>query len=121
MDIEIIENNGIKIAKLLSDNIEINNPQDAVEILMNCRYQGAQSIIISEKNLNKDFFELKTKIAGEILQKFSTYDSKLAIIGDFNNLERKSLKDFIYESNRLKRINFVSSIEEGIEKLTLKK
>ncbi|MCK7528774.1 MAG: DUF4180 domain-containing protein [Ignavibacteriales bacterium] len=34
-----------------------------------------------------DFFDLKTGIAGEILQKFSTYNVRLAILGDFQNIK----------------------------------
>ncbi|MDO5970266.1 DUF4180 domain-containing protein [Flavivirga aquimarina] len=120
MNIEIIENEGVQIAKLSSDQVEIRNAQDAIEILMNCLYKGAENIIVAKENLTPDFFELKTKVAGEILQKFSTYDSKIAIVGDFNNIKSKSLKDFIFESNKLGQVNFVGSVEEGIEKLTSK-
>jgi len=118
MNIEIIEQNGIQVAKLSSDKVEIANAQDALEVLMNCRYQGTDNIIISKHNLTADFFELKTRIAGDILQKFSTYDARLAIVGDFESLNSKSLTDFIYESNKMGRINFVASFEEAMEKLT---
>ena len=57
-------------------------------------------------------------MAGEILQKFTTYRVELAIIGDFSKYPGKSIRDFIYESNRYGRINFVNSREEAIEKLT---
>ncbi len=44
-----------------------------------------------------DFFDLSTRLAGEILQKFINYHVKIAIIGDFSIYTSKSLKDFIYE------------------------
>ena len=84
---------------------------------MNCQYQGADSIILHEYNLPVEFFDLSTQLAGDILQKFSTYDSRLAIVGDFSKYESKSLKDFIYESNKGRRINFVHSVEEAISAL----
>jgi len=43
---------------------------------------------------------------------------QLAIIGDFAKYKSKSLRDFIFESNKHGRINFVSSIEEAKERLT---
>ncbi|MFZ2340826.1 MAG: DUF4180 domain-containing protein [Bacteroidales bacterium] len=67
--------------------------------------------------MNKDFFDLKTKIAGDILQKFSNYRMKLAIIGDFSAIKSKSLRDFIRESNNAGTINFVGSMEEAMVKL----
>ena len=118
MNIELKEHNGYQIAELVSDDIEIRNSQDAVDLMGNCSYQGATKIIIRERNLTPDFFELRTGIAGEILQKFSTYDVQLAIIGDFEKYPGKSLQNFIYESNKYKRINFVSSLAAAISSLT---
>jgi len=113
MQITILEEEGIQIAEVISDCILFNTSQDALDIIANCSYQGAQGIIIYEINLPPEFFDLKTRLAGEILQKFSTYNSRLAIVGDFTKYESKSLRDFIYESNKMKCINFVSSIEEA--------
>lgn len=117
MKIEISEINDFKIAEIISNNIEINTTQDAIDIMANCSYQGTRSIIIYEKNIIPDFFDLKTGIAGEILQKFSNYNVKLAIIGDFTKYSSKSLNDFVYESNKHGRISFVNSIEEAKEKI----
>ncbi len=113
MEINILEVEGILIAEIISDGILFHTSQDALDIIANCGYLGAQGIIIKEINLTPEFFDLKTRLAGEILQKFSTYDSRLAIVGDFSKYESKSLRDFIYESNKLRRINFVNSTEEA--------
>jgi hypothetical protein len=60
---------------------------------------------------------LKTTLAGDILQKFSNYNVKLAIVGDFSIYTSQSLRDFIYESNKTGRIRFVNTIDEAIEAL----
>ncbi|RPI19180.1 MAG: DUF4180 domain-containing protein [Ignavibacteriae bacterium] len=117
MRIDLINLNGIYIAELISENLEINNSQDALDIMANCSSQGARNIIIHEINILRDFFDLKTGIAGEILQKFSTYNFKLAIVGDFSKYSSKSLRDFIYESNKTGRINFVNSVNQAKEVL----
>jgi hypothetical protein len=39
----------------------------------------------------------------------------MAIIGDFENIKSKTLKDFIYESNKTKQIIFVKTIEEALK------
>jgi hypothetical protein len=118
MEINFIEANETCIAEMISEDIEINNAQDAVDIMMNCIYQGADSLIIRKHNVNADFFDLKTGLAGEILQKFSTYNVRLAIVGDFENIASKSLRDFIYESNKITRINFVNSLDLAREILS---
>jgi hypothetical protein len=49
-----------------------------------------------------------------ILQKFSNYNLKLAIIGDFTTVKSSNLNDFIRENNKRTSINFVSSIDEAV-------
>jgi hypothetical protein len=111
MKIELIETNGSTIAEIVSDEIVLKNQQDALDLIANCCYQGATGILIYEKNIIPAFFDLKTGIAGEILQKFSTYRCQLAIVGEFTKYHSKSLNDFIVESNKTQRINFVSNYE----------
>jgi hypothetical protein len=67
--------------------------------------------------LHPDFFDLKSGLAGEILQKFSNYRVKLALAGDFSEIRSKSLKDFIRECNRGKTIFFVNSINDALSRL----
>lgn len=120
MEIIVRQTNHTSIAEIISDDILIKEVQDALDLMANCNYQGSRKIIIHEKNIIPDFFDLKTRIAGDILQKFSTYDVQLAIIGDFSRYTSKSLKDFIYESNKFGRINFVNSYEEAKVRLVNK-
>ncbi|QMU27516.1 DUF4180 domain-containing protein [Adhaeribacter radiodurans] len=118
MEINITGTEDNSIAEIIAEDIIIKNAQDALDIIANCGYQGAQKIIIRAANITPDFFDLKTGIAGEILQKFSTYNMKLALVGDFAQYASKSLKDFIYESNKVGRIYFVSSTEAAKASLT---
>ena len=73
---------------------------------------------MNKSAISEDVFQLSTKLAGEILQKFVTYAVKLAIVGDFSGYTSKSLQAFIYESNKGKDIFFVPDREAAIEKLS---
>lgn len=115
MNIEITQYQGQTLAEVTGASIQ--NAQEALEILINCAYGGAEKIIIHADQLMPDFFDLKSGIAGEILQKVSTYQLRLAIVGDFSQYSSKSLRDFIFESNKVGRVNFVSSVEEAKTKL----
>jgi hypothetical protein len=117
MNIEISTVNGVTIAEIISQEREINEVQDALDLMGDCSYQGSTKIIIHKKNITEDFFDLRSGIAGEILQKFSTYRVQLAIVGDFSNYTSKSLNDFIFESNKHGRINFVDSADEAKRRL----
>lgn len=119
MKMEIKEHllNHKKGAEIISDEIVIHTIDDALNLLGNLYYQGFDTIIIQGKNITPYFFDLKNKMAGEILQKFSNYRVRLMIIGDFSNFESNSLNDFIYESNKGKQVNFLPSTHEAVKVL----
>ena len=118
MIIETHDINETKIAEVISEENIINKVEDGLDLLGNLYYQGFDKIVIHEKNITPDFFDLKSGIAGEILQKFSTYRIRLAIVGDFSKYPGKSLNDFIFESNKGRHINFVSTCSEAIKILS---
>ncbi len=115
MELEIIKHDNRLFAWVNEEKVVIKNVDDAVDLLGNCSYQGAGHVIIDKKNLSEDFFDLKTGIAGEILQKFSNYRMKLSIIGDFKVYKSNSLQDFIFECNKIGLITFVSNLEEALQ------
>lgn len=117
MKIETHDINDTKIAELISTDNIINNVEDGLDLLGNLYYQDFDKIVIHEKNITPDFFNLKNGIAGEILQKFSNYRVRLAIVGDFSKYTSKSVNDFIYESNKARQINFVATQSEAIKVL----
>lgn len=118
MKIETHKINDIKIAEIVSDKFVIETSGDGLELLGNLYYHDFDKIIVQEKNITPDFFDLKNGIAGEILQKFSNYRVRLAIVGDFTPYTSKSIKDFIYESNKKGQINFVKTITEALNVLS---
>lgn len=115
MIINTHEVNNIKIAEVLSDDLLIRSAEDALQLLGDLYYQGFDKIIIYEDNIIPDFFDLRTGMAGEILQKFSNYRVRLAIVGDFSRYPGQSIKDFIFESNKSGHIQFVPSLEYALK------
>lgn len=111
MKVEAHKTRGVSIAEIIADDVLIETIEDGLDLMGNMYYQGFDKIIIQEKNITPDFFDLKNGMAGEILQKFSNYRIQLAIVGNFEKYTSKSLQDFIRESNEGKLVNFVSSTE----------
>ncbi|MGN7820888.1 DUF4180 domain-containing protein [Chitinophaga sp. 22536] len=117
MTLAIHETGTVRIAEVISDKILINNPDEALQLIVDVHYQDFDKMMIHEKNIIPDFFDLKTGIAGEVLQKFINYHMQLSIIGDFEKYPGKSIRDFIYESNKGRHISFVPTVEQAVEKL----
>ncbi len=108
---------GQTFAEILPDTDVITDAGDLLDIMANASYNGNTGLIVHSVTLGNDFFDLRTGLAGEILQKFSNYRTRLAIIGDFTNIKSKALRDFIRESNTRRTVNFVGSLQEAIERL----
>ena len=72
---------------------------------------------MSKEAVAEDFFILRTRLAGDILQKFINYKMKIAIYGDYSNYTSKTLRDFIYESNAGRDVFFVATREEALDRL----
>ena len=117
MNLNIIATETQTIAEVISDEIVVNDPQDALDLMVNASYQGAHWIILHEHQLSGDFFELGSGLAGEIVQKFVNYQMKLAIVGEFEKFESKSLQAFMRESNRGQQLFFGPDVASAIRKI----
>lgn len=118
MKIEMHTINNTRIAEVIAEDIIVKSIEDGSQLVADIYYQDFDGIILYEKNITPLFFDLKTGIAGEILQKFSNFRIRLAIIGEFEKYESKSVKDFIFESNKNRQINFVNTLEEGLQRFS---
>lgn len=118
MQIKVIQPNGNKIALVESDAVCIDSEQSALDLAVSIQYDcDSHNIIVGKHNLSDDFFDLSTRLAGAVLQKFINYHIKLAVVGDFSNVESAALRDFIFECNRGRDFFFVATEDEAIERL----
>jgi hypothetical protein len=74
-------------------------------------------IAVNKTAIAEDFFKLSTGVAGEVAQKFVNYRCRVVIFGDFSNYTSKPLRDYIYECNNGKHLNFVDSEQAAVERL----
>lgn len=117
MTITIHTINNHQIAEVRADAILIHAAEDGLDLLGNLYYQDADRVILHEKNITPAFFDLKNGIAGELLQKFSNYRIRLVLVGDFEKYTGKSIRDFMYESNNGKQVNFVNTLQDALQRL----
>jgi hypothetical protein len=80
----------------------IASDRDAADLVGETMSQGARLVVIPLGRLAPAFLDLKTRLAGELLQKFVNYHRQVVILGDVSEAAAGSdaLRDFIRESNR---------------------
>ena len=109
---------GMPVAEIYSEEPLITDTASALDLMATVKAEtGCDRFVINKEAVAEDFFRLSTCLAGEILQKYINYHMKLAIYGEYSGYTSKPLKDFLYESNQGKDVFFVSSLEEGLDRL----
>ncbi|NIG55438.1 DUF4180 domain-containing protein [Chitinophaga sp. Cy-1792] len=118
MEIKIHQTRNYPVAELQGTGVLISNTEDALDLLGNLYYQDVERVILHEDNITPAFFDLSTGIAGEILQKYTNYKMRLAIVGDFSKYPGQAFRDFIFESNKGKQVNFLDTTATALVRLS---
>ncbi|MFD3542360.1 DUF4180 domain-containing protein [Streptomyces sp. NPDC058662] len=97
----------------------ISGERDVLDLVGNASYQGAQWIVIPAERFDEAFFQLSTRVAGDILQKFVNFRMGLAVVGDISchTDASQALRDFVRECNRGRQTWFLTGVGEFRERL----
>ena len=71
----------------------------------------AGGLVIDEKDLCADFFDLRTGFAGELLQKFTNYRARLAIVVADPAVYGSRFGELAYEHRTHKCVRFFGSVQ----------
>jgi hypothetical protein len=110
---------GVRAFMAPSNGQKLRTGGDAVDLMSAASEQQATFIVIPVERLGDDFFDLRTRIAGEIVQKFAMYGRRVAIVGDISSriAASKSLSAFVLESNRGRDLWFATDMPELTDRL----
>jgi hypothetical protein len=97
----------------------IGGEADALDLIGDASYQGAQWVVVPAERFDEGFFRLRTRIAGDVIQKFVQYRMGLVVLGDISRHTEASsaLRDFVRECNRGRQTWFLADVEELRERL----
>lgn len=107
--------NGKDIVAMRDEEFVIANAQDFLDLMMNL---PSDRIVVYKENFDESFFDLRSGLAGEILQKVSSYQRMLGIVGDYSRYSSRSLNAFMGESNEGNKVVFVDSLDEALRRLS---
>ncbi|MGV8838786.1 MAG: DUF4180 domain-containing protein [Bauldia sp.] len=105
---------GVVVLELDASGPPILSRRDTTDLIGNASGAGADIVAIPTARQGADFFDLKTRILGEMVQVCVTYGLRLAFVGPMPEAVAgsKALRDFIYESNKGRSVWFVADIAE---------
>lgn len=107
------EIHGARILICSPDGAVIRGEHEALDLVGETYGQDVTWVALPVARLTDDFFRLRTRVAGDIVQKFVNYRLRVAIVGDItHHLEvGEALRDFVRESNRGSHLWFVPDID----------
>jgi hypothetical protein len=117
MNVRIHEVCGTRVAEMLSAGVVIRTSRDAADIVGELMSAGLEKLILHERNVAPEFWQLGTGLAGEVLQKFANYRIRTAFVGSFDTQKSKSLQAFIAESNRGSQVGFTGTVESALQRI----
>ena len=100
-----------KILVASDSGISIRSFRDISDAIAACI--EANGLIITEDDLAQEFFDLRSGLAGELFQKCTNYNVRLAIVLPSPEAYGERLSELAYEHRSHKIIRFVRSKDEA--------
>ena len=116
--ITIHEKNNITFAECESAEKLISSEQDAVDLIGLCGYHQTNNLLIYAQNVVERFFELKSKLAGEVLQKCMNYYMRVAMVLPSDIEHNKRFREMVLETNKGNHFRLFESRAQAVEWLT---
>ncbi len=110
---------GATVLMCAPDGPPIGDEQSAVDLIGTLWGQDVEWIVLPARRLTEDFFRLRTRVAGAVVQKFQQYGFRVVVVGDISEhvAGGTALRDFVHESNRGRQLWFVADEAELDERL----
>ncbi|HVK26343.1 MAG TPA: DUF4180 domain-containing protein [Actinokineospora sp.] len=109
----------VPIALLDENDPTLAGDRDVTDLFGELWEHRPEIVVVPVGRLSADFFELRTRVAGDIMQKFVNYHLRLVILGDISDhvAASGSLAGLVRESNQGRHIWFLSTLDELTERL----
>lgn len=109
----LVEHHGVPVLVCAADGPPVATEQDALDQLIGGAFYRTDIVAVPVERLGADFFDLRSGLAGAIMQKFANYRVRLVVVGDLSHhLEASSaLRDLVRESNEGRHIWFLPDLE----------
>jgi hypothetical protein len=97
----------------------IEDERSAVDLIGEAAGEEAEVVVIPVERLDDAFFRLRTRVAGDIMQKFTMYGILLVILGDISRhvAASSALGDLVKETNQGDHVWFLPGLAELDERL----
>ncbi|MCY9528157.1 MULTISPECIES: DUF4180 domain-containing protein [Paenibacillus] len=113
MNYKLVENETKAYFELIASDTQLSTEQDAVDLIALCKEHDVELLLVHGEALAGEFFSLRTGVAGRMIQKFTNYHVKTAVIIPDPSLNRGRFKEMVGESNRSNHFGVFETREDA--------
>lgn len=113
MNYKIVENGTKKYIEMISSQTPLSTEQDAVDLVALCGEHAVDFLMLHGEALSEDFFNLRTGVAGRMMQKFINYGVKTAVVIPDPSVNKGRFKEMVAESNRSNHFGVFATREDA--------
>ncbi len=89
-----------KYIELISTSEPLSTENHALDLVALCWEQDTHLLMMDFSALSQDFLKLKTRVAGNFIQKFINYNIKIAVIMPPEIIKESRFKEMVLETNK---------------------
>ncbi|URM91073.1 DUF4180 domain-containing protein [Streptomyces sp. MRC013] len=110
---------GVPVWTCPAEGAPVAGERDALDLIGDAGYWGARWVVVPVARFDEAFFRLRTRVAGDIVQKFANYRMGLVVLGDVSGrtAESPALRDFVRECNRGTQAWFLPDLRDLADRL----
>jgi len=116
----ISEVGGKRVLTVAPETATLGSERDATDLIGEAFGHEANVVVVPADRVAADFYQLRTRVAGDVVRKFQMYRIRLVVLGDITEhlAASDAFRSFVHEINRGGDIWFVQDNEELAAKLT---
>jgi hypothetical protein len=100
LNYRLVEKDECTYIECLEGDQRLDSEREAVDLVGVCGEHGTDRVMLHAENLTDDFYQLRTGLAGDILQKFSTYRIRAAAVLTPELVGQGRFREMVLEANR---------------------
>lgn len=120
MNVFVHDINGTQVAEMQSEGIVIRSARDAADITGELLISGIAKLILHERNMCPEFWQLSSGLAEVVLQEFASKAIVVAFVGRLSQIKGESFTALIQESGLGNQAFLLGTVELAKAQLSRK-
>jgi hypothetical protein len=100
MDTRLVHQAGKTYLEVIPSEWRVASERHALDLVAACGENGTNRLLLHAASLSEDFYQLKTGLAGDVLQKFANYRIRSAAIIPLELASQGRFGEMVWEANR---------------------